>query len=529
MAKLTRVTGKIFGETASPSGVDPEIGQFGSAKAGTYNGTSDIATIQSLSAWSNGWIDAVTPSNQYPPLPERTGVDKVLSYQECYLLQQGIPEWDSATDYYENCFCAYGNTIYISLQDNNTNNEPDVSPQYWEVYGAVTDYANQDISNLTEFGNARLQFAPFAINAGTVTNGENDTLRFPEGSGTIAYITGTVEQFGHHVSNKGYTVNRTFDSPKVLTDVTATYNLYPDYNSTCTTTLRAILNDDTSLQIGTYTHSGRANYSHTATYTFNTPTTVKALQIYIGISGNGSAGVKNISFTEQISVSAGDSIICDPCTITTCDGRTKQDLGSAVYDVTTTADGNYYVFKDYETGELSLYSNLTVSKIEPSTPSTNDLWLDISTIPANLKEYDGSWNIDNDLVYIGNGTISSNVVTDVSSREFNDSGYLVERQYCSLPDYPAGISITTSQHINLSYNALLIWYKTSATASTTNIVVYLGIDTSSTVRICTGGQTNNAGGGYYSVALPLCKNEDYYIALTGTAFACKIYPLKGGK
>lgn len=135
--KYTRLTGKLFGETASPTDdpvLGPAIGQFGSAKLGTYLGTDDVATIQNLSAWSNGWIDAVTPTNQYPALPERTGVDKVLSYQENYILQQGIPEYDANTEYYTNGFCSYGNEIYISLQDENTGNQPDTSPTYWKKY-----------------------------------------------------------------------------------------------------------------------------------------------------------------------------------------------------------------------------------------------------------------------------------------------------------------------------------------------------------------------------------------------------------
>lgn len=137
MAKLQRITGKVFGETASAVGdanVGPYIGQFGSAKLGTYYGTTDVSEIQNLSAWSNGFIDAVTPSNQYPTLPEMTGVCKNLSYQECYILQQGIPEYDANTEYYTNGFCSYGNEIYISLQDSNTGNQPDTSPTYWAKY-----------------------------------------------------------------------------------------------------------------------------------------------------------------------------------------------------------------------------------------------------------------------------------------------------------------------------------------------------------------------------------------------------------
>ena len=176
MSKLQRITGKTFGETATATGDDPQIGQCGSALLGTYNGTTDVATIQSLAAWSNGFIDAVTPTNQYPPLPEMTGALKVLSHQENYILQQGMPEWDSATDYHTNGYCSYNGTIYKSLIDDNVGNQPDLYPTAWTVYGAIEDYANQSLTNLTGLGNARLQYVPFSINDGTVVLGNNNTI-----------------------------------------------------------------------------------------------------------------------------------------------------------------------------------------------------------------------------------------------------------------------------------------------------------------------------------------------------------------
>ena len=154
MAKLTRLTAKVFGETADGTLADPEIGQFGSAKAGTYNGTGDVATIQSLPAWSNGWVDAVTPRQQFPPLPEMTGVHKVLSYQEAYLLQQGIAEWDSATTYYTNNFCAKGAKIYISKTNNNLNHDPASDTVNWQEFFA--NGANVSLSNLNTLGNSKL-------------------------------------------------------------------------------------------------------------------------------------------------------------------------------------------------------------------------------------------------------------------------------------------------------------------------------------------------------------------------------------
>lgn len=113
MARLKRITNKIFGSTASTTG-DPstgaEIGQFGSAKLGTYNATANVEEIQALSAWDNGWIDAVIPSQQYPTLPEMTGVGKVLSYHTGYLYQEGVAEWDANTEYDINSIVKYAST-----------------------------------------------------------------------------------------------------------------------------------------------------------------------------------------------------------------------------------------------------------------------------------------------------------------------------------------------------------------------------------------------------------------------------------
>lgn len=194
MTNLTRVTGKVFGETASPTGDvnnGPYIGQFGSAKAGTYNGTDDVATIQSLPAWSNGFIDAVTPSQQFPTLPEMTGFGKVLSYQNAYLLQKGVAEWEGNTTYYTTSYCQYLGCIYRSKIDDNTGHTPISyeSDEYWQCLGN-SFLNNQQITNyLWEVpNNVKLELSggTLTIKAGTkvtVPNGfESDgtTPKFDE-------------------------------------------------------------------------------------------------------------------------------------------------------------------------------------------------------------------------------------------------------------------------------------------------------------------------------------------------------------
>ena len=159
MAKYSRITGKVFGASASASGDNPEIGQFGSALAGTYSGTTDVATIQSLSAWSKGFIDAVNPTTQFPTLPEMTGFGKVLSHQICYLLQQGVAEWDSGTTYYTNSWCSYNGSLYISKSDNNTNNTP-TNVTYWTKFtGASSRNIGEYVTSSMPLNDSKLHLA----------------------------------------------------------------------------------------------------------------------------------------------------------------------------------------------------------------------------------------------------------------------------------------------------------------------------------------------------------------------------------
>lgn len=120
MAKLTRVPAKVFAASAAAD----EIGQFGSAVAGSKLETADVATIQGLSAWLAGWSEALVSGNRYPALQEMNGLLKVLSYQGAYALQEGIAEYDSATTYFIGSIVKKTGTfeIYGSLTDTNVGN-----------------------------------------------------------------------------------------------------------------------------------------------------------------------------------------------------------------------------------------------------------------------------------------------------------------------------------------------------------------------------------------------------------------------
>lgn len=152
-----RFTPKLFGETALATGADPQISQFGSALAGTFLGTTDPNTIQNLTAWSSGFIGAVTPSEQFPALPEMTGAFKVLSYLINTNLQQGVAEWDSGTDYYTNNFCSRNGRIYFSNTDNNQGNDPLTDTTNWSDY--VTSVISSSIDGQWVFSTKLLSSA----------------------------------------------------------------------------------------------------------------------------------------------------------------------------------------------------------------------------------------------------------------------------------------------------------------------------------------------------------------------------------
>lgn len=137
MAKLTRLTGKVFAGSADME----NLGVFGSAKAGNPTNPTSTGTeaqIQAPAAYGTGWTSAVVTSRNFPPIEEVNGVLRTISYQNCYLLQEGIPTFDINTEYSDTSIVKnVGNggelILYVSLQDNNIGHQPGAegSEDYW--------------------------------------------------------------------------------------------------------------------------------------------------------------------------------------------------------------------------------------------------------------------------------------------------------------------------------------------------------------------------------------------------------------
>ena len=322
--------------------------------------------------------------------------------------------------------------------------------------------ANIDLTNLTSKGNAKFQFDAFSINNGTVSNGNNATLHVPAGATVSVEEQFIPEPFTSSSDNGamggakfGVTASGTWSSPYdpwrvmqsgdggafdawISTTSPETFDIYnPDAIKITNINIRNFVQGAYSITEGTV--SGSNNYSswtQIKSFTNSNVTGGKTWDIDLSSNTNSykyyrinitkgnpnSIGIQRmkITATKVVSVSSSTSLICDPCTITTADSRTAEFSGESVLDCSSLNDGTYFVFKNFYTGVLTVASSLSMQKTAPTSPSSDDLWLDVSEYPICLKVYNGSsWDINNDIVYIGNVTVSSGSISSVTNADFN--------------------------------------------------------------------------------------------------------------
>lgn len=118
MAQFTRYVQKEFGDLVGAAG---NFGIFGSLAAGTPQYSKDPKVLQSLDAWRLAWA-AATVGTKSPALEDMNSLFYLAFYQLGYLMQQGIPEWNADTTYYQNQICAVAGVMYVSVTNDNTNN-----------------------------------------------------------------------------------------------------------------------------------------------------------------------------------------------------------------------------------------------------------------------------------------------------------------------------------------------------------------------------------------------------------------------
>lgn len=214
MAKINRQRHKILGG----SGSSDNFAQFGSLVAAAPIKTKDLATIQALPAWDDGFQESIFGANKDILLEDLNAAFLEHSTQIAYLFQAGVPEWEVATEYSKGSLVqrttgggdATGE-LYMSLVDGNVGNAIPVqtdnanwrwinSPQVpagvmfdWTgivapggfVLGDGAAYSRVTLSGL--FANTTLALIGTLVNGNAVVTGIPSTANLQPGY----YISGT--------------------------------------------------------------------------------------------------------------------------------------------------------------------------------------------------------------------------------------------------------------------------------------------------------------------------------------------------
>lgn len=173
MPRLARKNIKVFAGSATNNGV------FGSLQANNPTITSDVEQLQSLTAWSEGWNAATETSEELPPLEEIQGVEYVTTYQQAYIMQEGIPEWAATVTYYKGSLTkevtSTGFRVYNSLTDNNIGNLLSDTSNWKKVMDSDDLYAFDstvvhDTGNETVAGTKTFSSSPLVPTTGVDDN-----------------------------------------------------------------------------------------------------------------------------------------------------------------------------------------------------------------------------------------------------------------------------------------------------------------------------------------------------------------------
>ena len=185
MANITRKYQKLFAGNALNNG------QFGSKQLGTDIESNDIEVLQALSAYNNGWNDAVISGEDLPPLEEIQGLQYKTDYQLSYLLQKGFPEWNNQTDYYIGDLSrpVADTKIYKSIVNNNIGNAlTDITK--WQLLGDLANLGVIQQATTTNLGYSFLTKRIIISNSGLDPNNDVNfnagVFQFSDGTGQAA-------------------------------------------------------------------------------------------------------------------------------------------------------------------------------------------------------------------------------------------------------------------------------------------------------------------------------------------------------
>jgi hypothetical protein len=141
MAKIVRKTQKIFGSAAGATGIT----KYGTPAGGTSEFSTDLDEIQTAD-WLTGWAAAALAGDEIPTLQDFNAIHFVATTQIAYILQEGIPEYDTGTEYHVNSIVkkTASYELYGSKVTPNLGNAlpAQVDDANWQYLGKISDLVN---------------------------------------------------------------------------------------------------------------------------------------------------------------------------------------------------------------------------------------------------------------------------------------------------------------------------------------------------------------------------------------------------
>ncbi|PHS61057.1 MAG: hypothetical protein COB09_19100 [Thalassobium sp.] len=157
MTKIPRKTQEIFGLTAGATGIT----EYGSPASGTPVYSTDLSNIQTAD-WATGWAAAALAGTEIPTFQDFNAIHFVMTNQIGYVLQEGIPEYDTGTEYHANSIVKKTATYELYGSKINTNQGNALPSQAdnasWEYLGDISSKGQRNVSSEQTI-----------VNAGTLT------------------------------------------------------------------------------------------------------------------------------------------------------------------------------------------------------------------------------------------------------------------------------------------------------------------------------------------------------------------------